>query len=69
MAITEIKKNEISCWSILQILAYLTMLIDHIAANYKIKAYYYGQITYDIMRGVGRIAFPLFLIFSISSSL
>ena len=63
---SKIKQNKISCWSILQILAYLTMLIDHIAASYEFKGYYDGQPLYEIMRGIGRIAFPLFLIFLVN---
>lgn len=43
-------------------IAIITMLIDHSAAVFgnEITAYFYSQIPYICLRGIGRLAFPIF---------
>ena len=60
--------------TILTLVAYITMFIDHAA-----KSVFYGiygskipgdvKIYYDILRGIGRLAFPIFLLFLVEGFL
>ena len=58
------------CWqglssSTLKIIALVTMLIDHVAAAILVRFFLAGQYrqympVYDVMRSIGRIAFPIY---------
>ena len=53
--------------SVLKYIAYITMLIDHLAILLD-RHLLIDENTYWIMRGIGRLAFPLFLFFLVRGS-
>ena len=51
---------------VIQIIAYVTMMIDHLAVSlsiswWNIYASRTSYVIYEVMRGIGRMAFPLFI--------
>ena len=51
---------------VIQVIAYVTMMIDHLAASlsiswWNIYATRTSYVLYEVMRGIGRMAFPLFI--------
>ena len=51
---------------VIQVIAYVTMMIDHLAASlsitwWNVHASRTGYMLYEVMRGIGRMAFPLFI--------